>query len=135
MENAWKVIWQEHGKKLLKRFPGDPTPKTAVAFAKQLKARGLTVEGVVSQRKAYPPPAHMRERIGKGIWCPYCVKWRDFREFPVKLHGITLPSLLRCPCCHISIDDGFVRQYNQVIFIEYSLVTERKLIAARKQRG
>lgn len=122
MTNHWKVLWREGGKFLKRTFVEDK-PTEAVAFAKDLKRRGLVVD-VVSGRRAYAPP-RFKEK-GKGIWCPYCIKWRDFDEFSVRCGEVILAPTLRCPVCHISINDAYVRQFNPVIFNEYQILEERR---------
>ncbi len=134
--NGWKVIWTQEGKRLMRRFQGDsPKESGAVAFARKLRGRGFVVDGVVSQKKAFPPPKG--KTLGKGVWCPYCVKWRDFRVYAIRKYSIVVPPILRCPVCQISINDGFVRAYNQHVFLEYSIISEDKArkAARRKNRG
>lgn len=116
--NFWKVIWKtQEGKKLLKKFPGEsPKDSGAIAFGKKLQERGLLDVSIVSGLRAYGPPIAKRTSPRYGmIWCPYCLKWQEFKEFALRLHGLKIPSALRCPVCTISIRDGFVLKYNYVL--------------------
>jgi len=112
MVNAWKVIWSENKKKFLRKFEGD-SPAEAVSFAKGLKSRGLSVE-VISGRKAFKPKWDKVEPPGPGMWwCPYCIKWREFREFAVRdANGVIGPEYMRCPVCTISIFNYWVALFN-----------------------
>lgn len=124
--NAWQVQWFEEGKRKYKRFEGD-SPKQAVEFGKSLKHRGLVVEGIISCRTAFPPPLKQQTspKIGM-LWCPYCVKWREFEEAAVKKPEYTTPSLLRCTVCTISVRDAYVRMYNPELTLRYEMKMEMR---------
>lgn len=114
MQNAWNVIWRNtEGKKLIRKFEGDsPRESGAIAFGKKLQSQGWTVD-IVSRRKGFAPPTSKLEAPEYGmLWCPYCLKWREFREFSVKTNGFRGPLIYRCPVCTISIRDFYVRKYN-----------------------
>jgi hypothetical protein len=123
MKNAWKVIWVEEGRKRRKWFEGSPDwaekhivyekpLEAAVAFAKELKKKGLSPE-VVSARKAFIQTKDQLRPPGPNyIWCPYCVKWRVFRLLKVKRGDWVGAGANRCPVCYITDSDYHVRRYN-----------------------
>lgn len=122
---SWRAIWTEDGKLLSKRFWGDK-PTNAVTFAKDLKRRGISVD-VVSVMKAFPPPIGKLRPDRPGLlWCPYCIKWREFVEAEVKTKEFMTPSLLRCPTCTISVKDAYVRGFNPEVVIRYELQQEMR---------
>jgi hypothetical protein len=122
MTNAWKVIWYENGRKLKKSgFPGDsPKASGVIDFAKGVIARGIPVANVhvVSMKKGFAPTPQMRVRQEPGTsWCPYCLKWREFRIFAVKIGGEMIsPADFRCPICTISVNDYYVKKYNPMLY-------------------
>lgn len=126
MTNAWKTQWVEGRQKFVKRFEGDK-PTAAVEYGKKLKLRGISVVDVISVRRAFPPPLKQRESPKPGfLWCPYCVKWRDFEEAEVHTKEYVTPSLLRCTTCTISVKDAYVRMYNPDLVIQYEIRMELK---------
>ncbi|HUV13117.1 MAG TPA: hypothetical protein VMY18_05705 [Acidobacteriota bacterium] len=134
MINAWKVLWKDQdGAKKFRRFEGDK-PTEAVEFGKELKRRGFPVD-VISARKGFPPPLKVSQpdRIGT-LWCPYCVKWRDFHETAVKWEGFITPVILRCTTCTISVKDAYVRRYNPLIVAKYEITRERVQVPAKRGR-
>lgn len=112
MENAWRVVWRKNGKRVRKTFQGD-LPRPAIDFAKKVKAAGFLDVEVHSVRKAFPIPASkLKERKPGHLWCPYCLKWREFKMLAVRFSwGVAEPAL-RCPLCYISTEDAFVKKYN-----------------------
>jgi hypothetical protein len=124
MINAWNVQWNDGEKLVRKVFEGDsPKDSGAVSFAKELRGRGLSVD-IISRRHGFPPPVKMREPPRMGmLWCPYCIKWREFEVIAISHEGFTTPDLLRCPVCTISIMDYHVRTYN-VEFVERYLTAQ-----------
>ena len=116
MINAWKVIWKtEDGRKLLRKgFNGDsPRESGAVAFGKKLQERGLKDVTIVSSKKAFAPPLAKQKPPEVGmLWCPYCLKWRFFRELSIRYISHRGPLLWRCPICTISIHDPYVKKFN-----------------------
>lgn len=126
MINSWKVQWKEEGKFLFKKFDDDK-PTRAVAFGKELKSRGIVVVDVISRRRAFPPPLNKQESPRPGLlWCPYCVKWREFEEAAVVTGELTGPSLMRCLTCTISVKDAYVRMYNPDLVIQYEMRMEMR---------
>jgi hypothetical protein len=123
MQNAWNVQFEEEGVLKIKVFEGDkPKDSGAVDFAKKLKLRGLKVD-VISRRRAYAPPVG-KEPSGYGLlWCPYCIKWREFEVAAVVHPTYETPELLRCTVCTISVMDYYVRKYNPV-FVERHTIRE-----------
>jgi hypothetical protein len=114
MDNSWKVFWWEEGRKKFRRF-NQHKPTEAVAFAKDLKKKGIEV-AVVSGRKAYRIPESKKFNREPGmLWCPYCVEWRRFKEFALKKENYVTGADFRCPVCTISTADYFVRKYNEEI--------------------
>ena len=127
MINGWKIFWTENGHRYKKNgFEGDlPGSSGALDYAKGLAARGIPVRDIhiVSKRKAFGPSMKMKEQETAGSsWCPYCIKWRDFRIFAIKLDGVVLPEDYRCPVCHISVADYWVRHYNPILIAHTDLV-------------
>ena len=113
---SWKVIWSEEGKKKLKRFTGD-RPSEAVQFAKSLKQQGLK-PNVVSANYPYRPTKEQEEKRRPGrIWCPYCIKWREFKLFALRKATYTTEAMMRCPVCTISTNDFYVKKFND--FLEH----------------
>lgn len=137
MTNAWKTQWEEDSRRRAKRFEGD-SPSPAVSFGKGLKRRGIDVVDVISTRSAFPPPLkHLSAPKPGLLWCPYCVKWREFEEAEVVFKDFRTPPLMRCTTCTISIKDAYVRKYNPELVIKYELQMEdrqRKREAAKEKR-
>jgi hypothetical protein len=126
MQNAWRTQWVEEHKTKTKRFENEK-PTRAVEFGKQLKSRGIMVVDVISMRRAFPPPLKHSISPKPGLlWCPYCLKWREFIEAEVKYPDFMTPILLRCPICRISVKDAYVRMYNPEIVIQYEMRAEMK---------
>lgn len=126
MENAWKTQWQEGRQLFSKQFPGE-RPKRAVEFGKELKLRGIAVVDVISVRKAFPPPAKHATSPAPGLlWCPYCLKWREFAESEVHYKDFYTPVLMRCTTCRISIKDAYVRMYNPELVIRFEMAEEMR---------
>lgn len=128
--NVWAVIWIENNRKHMKNgFQGDlPKSSGAYDFAKSLVARGILVDNVhvISKRKAYGPTKRHPKPPQLGMWwCPYCLKWRYFREFAVRRDGIIGPAEMRCPICTISIHDFYVRKYNQLLTARIEMTAVR----------
>lgn len=143
MPNSWKVIWFEGGRKLKKSaFPGDsPRASGAIDYAKSVVARGIPVENVhvVSMKRGYPPTAKAREeRMSGTVWCPYCLKYREFRLSSISVAGVLGPEDYRCPVCLISTQDYFVRKYNfdQVTRMETTVprLPKAKTVPPRRRR-
>lgn len=123
MKNAWKVIWVEEGRKRKKFFEGNPDwadrrtvyekpLEAAVAFAKELKKRGLSPD-VVSARKAFIQTKDQARAPGPGMtWCPYCIKWRHFKLLRVRRGDWVGAGANRCPVCYITDENFYVRRYN-----------------------
>ena len=137
MENAWKTQWEENHVRRFKRFEGD-SPHDAVAFGKKLKSRGIIVVDIISQRRAFPPPIKAQTSPKPGLlWCPYCVKWREFSEIEVQGRDFKTPALLRCTVCTISVKDCYVRTYNPELVMRYEIEAEikaKRREAAKKKR-
>ena len=126
--NSWKTQWLENGRLYYKVFKDNDSPKKAVDFGKELKARGIVVVDVISMRCAFPPPPKRAVAPSPGLlWCPYCVKWREFEESAViDKDGLVGPQLLRCPTCRISVKHAYVRKYNPDLVIQYEMRQEMK---------
>lgn len=123
MQNAWNVQFLEDGILKVKVFEGDkPKESGAVDFAKELKRRGLSVE-VISRRRAYAPPVGREPDRHGLLWCPYCIKYREFEVAAVVHPTYETPELLRCTVCTISVMDAYVRKFNP-IFVERHTIQE-----------
>lgn len=135
MINAWKIIWQDNDHRYIKRFEGEsPADSGAVEYGKKLQKRGLTVN-IVSQRKAFAPPKNkiLPPKFGM-IWCPYCLKWRDFHEVSIMgKDGVRSPVQWRCPVCTISIRDHYVRLYNLDMVLRYEGREEAKRMMPKQK--
>lgn len=124
--NAWNVQFEENGVLKIKVFEGDkPKESGAVDFAKQLKSRGLPVE-VISRRRAYAPPVGKEPPRHGLLWCPYCIKWREFEMAAVVHPTYETPELLRCTVCTISVKDAYVRRYNPLFVDRHEIEQELK---------
>lgn len=122
----WKVIWKdENDKKHFRLFPGSsPKESGAGGFFRELKDQGHTAY-LISANKAWPPTQKQEVNRRPGlVWCPYCVKWRNFKLYAIRKPTYVTEALMRCPVCGISSNDYYVRQYNG--FIER--ITEQELI-------
>ena len=108
----WKVLWRtEEGQKKFKRFVG-AKPSEAVQFAKSLKSQGLK-PNVISTSHAFAPTVEQEKNRRPGmIWCPYCIRWRNFKLMALKKSTYTTDAFMRCPVCTISTNDFFVKKYN-----------------------
>lgn len=136
MQNAWKVVWFDQGKKFKKSFIGDkPRESGAIDFGKKIKERGITQVHIVSKIRAFAPPATQRTAPEYGmIWCPYCLKWRFFVEKAVSQSGHLGPLLYRCPICTISIKDAYVRKYNEMMIIKLDTQIREKTPSEKQIR-
>jgi hypothetical protein len=154
VENAWKVIWIDHaGKKYFRNFDGEkPRESGAIDFGKKLKAQGFHSVDVVSKRRAFaPPPGKSRPPSLGLLWCPYCLKWREFVFKSIRRGTVRTPVAWRCPVCSISTEDHFVKRFN---FMEVARLDEaavkvpktsklrrsinsgnNKVLRVRRQRG
>lgn len=133
LPNKWSVLWKDETGYHKKSFESDP-PTPAVAFAKELKRRGISIVDVVSRRRAFPPPLKAKPPDRPGfLWCPYCIKWREFRELAVRDNdGIRGPELVRCVVCSLSIRDSYVRKYNPQFYRRWE--TEQESRRAQKAK-
>jgi hypothetical protein len=137
MINSWKVFFTREGKKYKKTFVGD-SPRPAVDYGKQLKRSGVLNVELVSASKAFAPPKDKLRPPEPGmLWCPYCLKWRFFREFGTRHATYRVPAKMRCPVCTISITDYYVRKYNPVMImrVETQPVKVAKPKSTRRARG
>jgi hypothetical protein len=137
VDNAWNVQWNDGEHLVRKVFEGNsPKESGAVAFANELRRRGLLAD-VISRRRGFPPPAKMKEPTRLGLlWCPYCLKWKEFQETAVKHEEYLTPELLRCTTCTISIMDYYVRIYNPVFAERYFTAKDmRKRQPTEEQSG
>ena len=116
--NTWNVIWWQASKKYIRHFKGDkPSESGAITFGKRLQEQGITPH-IVSGSKAFPPPLKKRIPPEQGmLWCPYCLKWRNFVQKAIKRDELVGPNLWRCPICTISIKDAYVRMNNSMMVI------------------
>lgn len=113
MPNSWKVIWWKDDKKYFKNFDGEkPSASGALSFAKRLQGQGIKPHLVSRQHGFAPPLAKRRAPEAGMLWCPFCLKWRHFKYFAIKVDGLRGPAVWRCPICTISINDYYVRKYN-----------------------
>lgn len=113
MTNAWKVQWRTAGRKLVKTFEGDkPSESGALDFAKELKNQGIIDVALISKRRAFAPPAGSKPPQVGYLWCPFCVRWREFDTYSIRFDGIIGPARYRCTVCTISVEDAAVRKYN-----------------------
>lgn len=115
---TWKVLWRkEDGKKTFRKFsdPEDSSPKVAASFFRELKKQGLK-PAIISVNKAWRPTKDQEDKRRPGdLWCPYCIKWRQFKLFSIKRKNYTSEAFLRCPVCTISTNDYWVKHYNGMI--------------------
>lgn len=111
----WKVLWRTaEGKKSFRRFEG-AKPSEAVQYAKELKRQGLK-PNVISANHAYPPTKEQEEKRRPGqLWCPYCIKWRNFKLMALKRATYITDAFMRCPICTISTNDFYVKKYNNFL--------------------
>jgi hypothetical protein len=109
---TWKVIWTKpEGGKTFRKFQG-AKPSEAVQFAKSLKQQGLS-PNVICANKAWPitQKQELKRRPGM-VWCPYCVKWRNFKLFAIRRKTYVTDALMRCPVCTVSTNDFYVKKFN-----------------------
>lgn len=113
MQNAWNVQFHKEGRTVIRVFEGDsPKQSGAVQFAAELKSHGTPVD-IISRRHAFPPTGkHLNPPHPGLLWCPYCIKWREFEESAIVRPDYETPELMRCTVCTISIRDYHVRMYN-----------------------
>lgn len=132
--NVWKVLWSEGGAKKFRNFRSDP-PTPAIQFAKELKKKQITVE-LISGHPFPPTKKHLKPDKPGLLWCPYCIKWRDFQELVVRdAEGLLTPALLRCPVCYISIRDVYVRHYNPDFYRRWETEQEQRRLAATAKKA
>lgn len=127
MQNAWNVLFIEGERTLIKVFEGDsPKGSGAIAFAKQKRLQGIQAD-IISRRKGFGPPDNKKDPPSPGLlWCPYCIKWREFEDSSVQRGDYETPSLLRCSVCLISIKDYYVRRYNPIFVERHDIELEMK---------
>ena len=144
-KNAWRVYWTEEGRRKYRHFEGSESNaerkglrwyekplESAVAFAKELKKQGHAPE-IVSCRQAFIPTLKDKKPGPGFMWCPYCMKWRQFRLFKVlRKDGIPSQGANRCPVCTITEDNYYVQRYNGRI---ESLTLNRNEYMRRFKRG
>jgi hypothetical protein len=133
---SWNVIWWDGHEKFIKRFPGDkPSSSGALAFAKRQQERGLKPY-IVSASKAFGPTrdVQLQPRPDDAIWCPYCLKYRQFHKKAILRDGVLGPELWRCPICTISIKDAYVRMYNEMMIIRLEGTARPKIPSEKKIR-
>lgn len=134
MTNAWKVLWKEKGHSFSKTFEGDkPSETGAPAFVKELKERGISEVNLVSKRKAYAPPVGKTPPLG-FLWCPYCVKYREFEVYAVRINDLIGPERYRCSVCTLGADNFWVRKYNQGRLRQQELELEVRSAVKRSMR-
>lgn len=134
MTNAWKVQWKHSGKKLVRTFEGDkPADSGALDFAKQLKNQGFSDVALISKRRAFAPPAGSKGPLG-FIWCPYCVRWREFATYAIERNGLVGPESYRCMVCSITSENYWVRKYNSSVIRRQELELEIKSTMKRAGR-
>lgn len=121
----WMVLWKtSEGKRKKKLFDG-PKPSDAIKHAKGLKRDGLTVN-VVSSGHAYPPTQKQELTRRPGmLWCPYCLKFRNFRLLRVKSSTHTSGADLRCPVCLISTNHYWVKRFNNLEYMTEADIIKR----------
>lgn len=135
MDNAWNVQFLDAGVLRVKVFEGDsPKASGAVQFAKSLREHGTEVD-IISRRRAFSPPAkQLQPPHPSMMWCPYCIKWREFEESIVVRDEYETPALLRCPTCLISIRDYHVRRYNPMLVARMEFEEEIRRTRVKKDK-
>ena len=131
--NVWRVLWAEGGAKKFRSFRSDP-PTPAIEFAKELRKKQIAVE-IVSGRP-FPPTKKQLQPDKPGLlWCPYCLKWRDFQNLAVRDGDGLGPELLRCPVCHMSIKDAYIRHYNKNFYRRWETEQEQRQVASKAKKA
>lgn len=127
MQNAWCVQYELEGRTVVKVFEGDsPKASGAVGFKKELESAGTKAE-IYSRRRGFPPPQKYADPPRPGmLWCPYCIKWRDFEQLVVVRPEYETPELLRCTTCLISIKDYWVRLTNPSMVSRLEIESEMR---------
>ena len=134
MINGWAVLWKDNEGAHKRKFEGD-SPTEAVTFGKELKRRGFSVE-VISRRRAFAPPKNAKAPDSPGIlWCPYCIKYREFREIAIRDEYGLGPAIVRCIVCMISVRDAYVRRWNRHFYRRWETEQERKRGATTSQKA
>lgn len=123
----WMVLWKnEEGKRKRKMFDG-PKPSEAIKYAKGLKRDGVNVD-VASAGHAFPPSEKQELKRRPGmLWCPYCIKFRNFRLLRLKTQYGTSGADLRCPICLISTNHYYVKRYNGLDYMTEADIIKRYL--------
>lgn len=135
MKRRWKVLWKTpEGQSKFKVFEGKK-PSDAVLYAKSLKKQGLK-PAVVSANYPYPPtPQQENNRRPGMIWCPYCLRWRNFKLFAIKRATYVTDAQMRCPICKISTNDYYVKKHNGFLEHMTEMDVIKKLTGYEGQRG
>jgi hypothetical protein len=134
----WSVLWLKKGEVIWTDF-GEDFSKAIDIYTKAVKANKKAAT-LRCNNVGFPPPAkiteavaykivkrkgkrykkktvvnRMKELNAKGwIWCPYCVRMRQF----IKTDGFEFEGIwvdrpaFECPMCEISSADSNVRKYN-----------------------
>lgn len=125
MQNAWNVQYEHEGRTVVRKFEGDsPKASGAVQFRNDLIKNGISAE-IYSRRHGFAPPLKQINPPHAGLlWCPYCIKWREFEESIVARGDYETPELLRCTVCLISIKDYWVRKYNPAMVARFEAEAE-----------
>lgn len=128
MQQAWNVQFLEDGILKIKVFEGEkPGESGAIAYAKALKLKGIHVD-VISRRRAYAPTVGKESPRHGLLWCPYCIKWREFEVAAIVHPTYETPDLLRCTVCTISVKDAWVRQFNPVFVERHAIEQEMRQV-------
>ena len=89
--------------------------KAARTLREKYAGRDDITIGVVSRLKAFPMPDKVKLKRNQ-MWCPYCVKPREFKKGQLVEHdGISfLSDYRRCVVCGMSDNDFYVKTYNHL---------------------
>lgn len=117
MTRRWVVKWRTAEGKLTKRRFEGRSPSEAVQYAKGLKKQGLQPNIYCANHAFRPTKEQELKRRPGMVWCPYCIKWRDFKLLAIKRSTYTSEAFMRCPVCTVSTNDFFVKKYND--FLEH----------------
>lgn len=127
----WSVMWKRKGKLFERRFGTDLV--SAEELRDLLVSKGVRNATLRCTNVGFPPPAKyhpryvwvekkgrrrqvyrvpMRKVNAAGLfWCPYCRRFRKFREGQDRLHGRRRPYLA-CPWCRVRHTNHHVSQHN-----------------------
>lgn len=106
----WAIVLHNKVHKHIEKFGKLEGRYGAERYMKRMKKRfkhrtDIVIE-MISLTMAYPPDEEQKQRKG-WWWCPYCRKYRRFKQD-------SFLNMKRCPVCEVGEREFHVKQYNNL---------------------